>query len=150
MKSKRSEQEQRYLLLFKLDAQSLYMRIRERREDYIHVFSAKRDRHIFSEVFENRYQKANIEDLSHCSIEVIESLNNFYQQVDKLFWYLKHTQDMPNMIEDEIDRHLILLKRSYETLQLYIDAELAGEVESSEISIPDFSDLDEFSLKGEQ
>lgn len=155
MKSKRSDLELRYILLYKLDARNLYTRIVERREDYIEVFSLKRNRAIFKEIFENRYSKSSIKDLSHCSVEVIESLDSFYQACDEIYWYLKHTQDMPNTIEDEVHRRINALKRQYDMLSLYIDAELTG---SSQTSIDAFEELspagedihnDSFQMDGE-
>lgn len=126
MKSSRTETEQRYLLLFKLDAANLFERIYDRRHDYIEVFSLKRNRAVFKDIFSNRYERASVTDLSHCTVEVIEALNQFYKNADNLFWYLKHTQDMPNTIEDEVQRKVARLKRDYEMLALYIDAELSG------------------------
>ena len=99
----------------------------------IEAFSLKRDRDVFKDVFTNRYAHASVNDLSHCPIEVIEALNSFYTIADEIYWYLKHTQDMPNMIEDEISRLLHKLKGQYDMLCLYIDAELAGQpVENDE------------------
>lgn len=127
MKSKISELEIRYNLLFKLDAYNLYQRIAVRQNDYVEAFSLKRNRAVFKDIFDNRYKKASIEDLSHCSAEVIEALNSFYTLADEIYWYLKHTQDMPNMIQDEVQRYCNKLKVQYETLALFIDAELTGK-----------------------
>lgn len=131
MKSKQEELNQRYLLLFKIDAKNLFERIKFRRKEYVEVFALKRTRRHFKEVFFSRYNSATIFDLSHCPFEVIEALNSFHQQVSELFWYLSHTEDMPNTIQDEILRKCNRLERSYETLSLYIDAELSGENASS-------------------
>lgn len=131
MKSKQDEISQRYLLLFKIDAKNLFERIKFRKKEYVEVFALKRTRRHFKEIFFNRYSKATVHDLTHCPVEVIESLNSFHQQVDDLFWYLSHTEDMPNTIEDEIQRKCNRLERAYETLSLYIDAELSGENASS-------------------
>jgi hypothetical protein len=126
MKSEYSDLTQRYLVLIKIDAQNLFMRISERHEEYMEVFSLKRDRNIFKDVFSSRYQKTNLSDLAHLPIEVIELANTFYQEVDNLLWYLKQTQDMPNTIEDEIMRETAVIKRLFDNLKLYIDAELSG------------------------
>lgn len=150
MKSSRNELEQRYLLLFKIDAQNLFERIYERRHDYIEAFSLKRNRGIFKDVFENRYQKASINDLSHCPTEVIEALNQFYKNADNLFWYLKHTQDMPNTIEDEVQRKVNKLRRDFDMLCLYVDAELSGEASHSEENETILGDDGEpFQMEGE-
>ncbi len=155
MKSKRTDLEIRYILLFKLDAQNLFNRIVVRRHDYIEAFSLKRNRAVFRDVFDNRYSKASINDLSHCTPEVIEALNSFHQGADEIYWYLKHTQDMPNMIEDEVHRMVNRLKTQFELVTLYIDAELSGTEQEeifdhSEISPAD-DDIhnDSFEMEGE-
>lgn len=126
MKSKHPDLSQRYMLLIKQDAHNLYHRIKERESEYIEAFSLKRDRSIFSDVFYNRYKQATMFDLSHLSLELIEVVNDFYQEADELYWYLMNTQDMPTTIEDEVIRFCANLKRKYENLELYIDAELSG------------------------
>lgn len=132
MKTRYSELEQRYLLLFKIDAKNLFDRIYNRREDYIEIFSLKRNRSVFREIFSSRYEKASMFDLSHCPAEVIETLNQFHNNADQIYWYLKHTQDMPNTIEDEITRKVASLKKNYEMLELYVDAALSGEDEPTD------------------
>lgn len=127
MKSDNSELSQRYLVLIKIDSYNLFKRISERYKEYMEVFSLKRDRSIFKEIFFSRYQRSNLSDLSYLPIEIIELANSYYEEVDNLFWYLKYTQDMPNTIEDEILREIAKLKKLYETLILYIDAELSGQ-----------------------
>ena len=127
MKSESSELTQKYLLLVKFDAKSLIDRIDKRRSEYMEVFSLKRNRYIFKEIFESRYQKANFSDLANLPIEVIELANIFYSNVEELYWYLKRTQDMPTTVEDEILRSTTIIKRVYENLSLYIDAELSGQ-----------------------
>jgi hypothetical protein len=155
MKSKRSDLELRFLLLFKLDAKNLFNRIYKRRHEYVEIFSLKRTRAIFKEIFEHRYSKASIEDLSHCTVEVIEALDSFYTEVDEIYWYLKHTQDMPNTIEDEVHRRINVLKRQYDMLSLYIDAELTGsgqtEIDTFEELSPASEDIhnDSFQMEGE-
>lgn len=140
MKSNHSELSQRYMILIKIDAYNLSTRIRERHDEYINSFSIKRDRAIFKEVFFSRYHKATVFDLSHLPIEVIEVVDDFYQTIDGLYWYLMHTQDMPNTVEDEVYRYAHILSGKYENLRLYIDAELTGKPLLSDQEIQDFSD----------
>jgi len=157
MKSKNSDIEQRYLLLFKLDAKNLFDAIHDRQHEYIEIFSLKRNRAIFRDIFENRYAKASIRDIAHCSSEVIESLNQFHVSAEKLYWYLKHTQDMPNTIEDEVSRKVTKLERDYDMLCLYIDAELSGESQTEDsLEVSSFDEIltddiheDSFVLEGE-
>lgn len=155
MKSKHPEIHQRYMLLFKIDAYNLFRRIKERQQEYIEIFSLKRTRAVFRDIFENRYFKASAFDLSHCAQEVIEALDQFYTAVDQLYWYLKHTQDMPKTIEDEVARKVTRLEKFYHQLSLFVDAELSGSQAVEEIdqfeSIPsdDFHE-DSFLLDGER
>lgn len=155
MKSKRSDLEIRYILLFKLDARNLLNRIIYRKDEYIEAFSLKRNRSVFRDIFENRYSKATIKDLSYCTTEVIEALSSFYELADEIYWYLKHTQDMPNMIEDETQRRINVLSRQFDLLNLYIDAELSG---TEQFDIDTFDEIepagednhsDSFELDGE-
>lgn len=126
MKSAHSEQTQRYLTLIKLDATNLFKRIKDRQDEFIEEFSLKRDREIFKEIFFNRYKKTTFYDLSFIPVEIIEVANDFYLEMDKLYWYLIHTQDMPTTIEDEVIRYLHQIQRKFSTLEDYINAELSG------------------------
>ena len=127
MKSEQQTQKEKYLILVKIDASNLFQRIETRSKDYMDDFSLKRDRSIFREVFSSRYPKMTISELGYLPIEVIELADSFYSAVDALLWYLSHTQDMPNTIEDEILRKSSSLKKVLGNLTLYIDAELTGE-----------------------
>jgi len=87
-------------------------------------FSLKRTRDHFPEVFKNRYDNVTIEELKLCGQEVIAGLDQFYTKVDEMRWYLNHTQDMPNRVEDKLHHHIRELEKHFETLNLYIDAEM--------------------------
>ncbi|MEX0798820.1 MAG: hypothetical protein WEB87_04600 [Bacteriovoracaceae bacterium] len=162
MKSKHPEIHQRYMLLFKIDAKNLFQRVSQRQHEYIEIFSLKRNRSVFKDIFENRYAKASAFDLSHCAQEVLEAMDQFYTAADELYWYLKHTQDMPNTIEDEVSRKVARLGKLYQQLSLYIDAELSGDAGETGTEIgtdyaEDFSEIpsddihnDSFVMDGEK
>lgn len=133
MKIKISEDTQRMLMLLKLDARRLFERIKYRAPEYMYDFSLKRSRDHFPEIFTNRYDSVSIKDLMLCSQEVIAGLDQFYSKVDEMRWYLNHTQDMPNRVEDKIQAHIRELERLYETLNLYIDVEM-GLITEQQIS----------------
>lgn len=117
---------ERFLLLLKLDAESLFERIHERQEECIQYFSLKRDRTIFDEIFKNRYSEASMKDLSYLPIEIIELADNFYTKLDNIRWYLIHTEDMPNTVQDTMMKMLGPLKKQFEMLIFYINAELGN------------------------
>ena len=126
MKKQENEMRDKYLLLLKIDSKNLLDRIEQRFGEVMDDFSLKRDRSIFKEIFYSRYENMTMSELAHLSSEIIELANFFYQSVNELYWYLSHTQDMPNTIEDEATRACTTLKRQLENLTLYIDAELGG------------------------
>lgn len=140
MKIKVSEDTQRMLMLLKLDAQRVFERIKYRAPEYMYEFSLKRTRDHFPAVFKNRYDEIRISELMLCGPEVIAGLDQFYTKIDEIRWYLNHTQDMPNRVEDKVHSHIRDLEKHFETLNLYIDVEM-GLVkqqleESSEINEP--------------
>lgn len=126
MKTNEEELQQKYLLLLKIDSKNLLGRIETRFSEVMDDFSLKRDRSIFREIFFSRYEKMTMSELAHLSSEIIELANSYYQSVNELYWYVSHTQDMPNTIEDEATRACSGLKRQLANLSLYINAELGG------------------------
>lgn len=124
MKPKVSEETQRLLMLLKLDAKRLFERIKFRAPEYMYEFSLKRTRDHFPAVFKNRYDETTIKELMLCGQEVIAGLDIFYTKVDEIRWYLNHTQDMPNRVEDKLHAHIRELEKLLETLNLYIDVEM--------------------------
>lgn len=124
MKSQLSEENQKMLILLKLDAGHLFDRIKNRMSEYLRTFEVKRTRGHFKEIFQNRYADVNIDDLKRCSEEIIVALDKFYSKVDDLSWYLNHTEDLPNFVRDTLASGIRELDKSLSILNLHIDAEL--------------------------
>lgn len=131
MKVRISEDAQRMLMLLKLDARRLFERIKYRAPEYMYDFSLKRSRDHFPEIFSNRYDSVTMKELLLCGQEVLAGLDQFYTKVDEMRWYLNHTQDMPNRVEDKVHSHIRELEKFYETLNLYIDVEMGLIAEST-------------------
>lgn len=143
MKSKNSEAAQRVLLLLKIDANNLFHRIKTRKSEYLEIFALRRTRDHFPMIFNNKYQSISIDNLSHCSTELITALDEFYRPVEEMNWYLYQTQDMPNTVEDFIDRKIRRIQKVLETLNMYLDAELGYEVKNEDlIEEPQFLEPD--------
>lgn len=138
---------QRTLLLIKLDAQSLFNRIKTRKLEYMLTFAVKRTRVHFDKVFFNRYRDVGIHDLLHCPEECILSIDAFYNLAEKIEWYFSCTEDMPNTVEDKLDRWIRELDTALTTMNLYVDAEL-GYADDSEAEVSTFesTDFDEAEL----
>lgn len=124
MKVKISDDTQRMLMLLKLDAKRLFERIKYRAPEYMSEFSLKRTREHFKEIFTNRYDETNMRELILVGPEVIVGLDQFYTKVDEMRWYVNHTQDMPNRVDDRMQGHIRELESLFDTLNLYIDVEM--------------------------
>lgn len=111
-------------MLLKLDAKNLFHRVKFRRVEYVDLFAAKRIREHFKDIFFTRYDSTTFKELLHCSVDTITALDQFYTEVEELHWYLKHTEDMPVTIDDNLTRSIRKIENYLDTLNLYLDAEL--------------------------
>ena len=124
MKSYLSEESQKVLILLKLDSQHLFDRIKNRMNEYLRTFEVKRTRVHFKDIFRNRYNEIQVDDLKECSSEVIVALDKYYSRVDDMSWYLNHTEDLPNLVRDNLHVGIRDLEKSLSILNLHIDANL--------------------------
>lgn len=133
MKSKNTEATQRVLVLLKIDANNLFKRIKDRKSEYLEIFALRRTREHFPMIFKSRYDDTSIMDLSHCSVDLITTLDQYFTHAEEMNWYLFHTEDMPNTVEDFLDRRIRKMEKLLATLNLYLDAELGIQGEASEL-----------------
>lgn len=146
MKSRNDERTQRVLMLLKIDANNVFNRIKSRKSEYLEIFALRRTREHFPMIFNNRYEDTSLENLIHCSTELITTLDQFYTPVEEMKWYLFQTEDMPNTVEDFVDRKIRRMEKLLATLNLYLDAELGIESDDSakaELEKPLFIDQPE-------
>ena len=111
MKSRNDEQTQRVLMLLKIDANNVFKRIKSRKSEYLEIFALRRTREHFPMIFNNRYETTSLENLIACSTELITTLDQFYTPVEEMKWYLFKTEDMPNTVEDFIDRKIARMEK---------------------------------------
>jgi hypothetical protein len=133
-------------MLLKIDANNVFKRIKERKSEYLEIFALRRTREHFPQIFKNRYEDTSLDQLTHCSTELITTLDQFYTPVEEMRWYLYQTEDMPNTVEDFIERKIRRMEKLLATLNLYLDAELgiAGdESDKFEADKPQFIDQPE-------
>jgi hypothetical protein len=147
MKSKNNEATQRVLILLKIDANNVFKRIKDRKSEYLEIFALRRTREHFPRIFDNRYEGTTIMDLAHCSTELITTLDLYYTLVEEMSWYLFQTEDMPNTVEDYINRKIAKMSKLLGTLNLFLDAELGidssdvNEMESQPVFIDQSEDI---------
>lgn len=120
------EKTRKLLILMKLDASALHGRITKRRKEYIHTFSLHRTREHFPDIFESRLKGASPDLLVNLPEEIIYLYDQFYNLVDDMFWYFKHTQDMGATVEDNLTKWIKKLNVVYDQLDIYLDASLQG------------------------
>lgn len=131
MKSRNDETTQRVLMLLKIDANNVFKRIKSRKSEYLEIFALRRTREHFPMIFNNRYKDTSLENLMSCSTELITTLDQYYTPVEEMSWYLFQTEDMPNTVEDYIDRKIARMEKLLATLNLYLDAELGIQSQES-------------------
>ncbi|MEI8347638.1 MAG: hypothetical protein WCG27_09220 [Pseudomonadota bacterium] len=121
------ETKEKVLLILKLDARAVYERIKYRRDDYLAIFSQRRTRTHFHEIFHRRFREVKVEDLKSCSKDLIVALDQFYREVDEIAWYMLNTEDMPSALATRVDASIHKLDQLYSTLDLYLNAELGHQ-----------------------
>ena len=104
MRRRQNDEVLRVLTLLKIDADRLFERIKKREVEYMQVFSAKRTREHFKDIFKNKYETISFSDLKLCSEEVMMGLDNFYTLVDEMRWYLAHTEEMPGTVTEKVNK----------------------------------------------
>lgn len=136
---KQDAEKERIILLLKIDANNLFRRIKERKNEYLEIFSLRRTRTHFPMIFKNRFETTTVNDLAHCGPELILLLNEFYTLAEEMNWYLYETQDLPNTVENFILRKIARMEKVLESLNLFFDAEMGGE---SPILVPEIDHFD--------
>jgi hypothetical protein len=121
-------QKESLLFLIRSDASFLFEKIVQRRADYLYVFSLKRSREQYHDVFFSRYNGTDLKSLAEINTDTLMAIESFYQLTDQLKWYLLYTKDMPPQVEDRLDFFITKIRKKFETLELYIHAEMTGKV----------------------
>ncbi|MDB9786629.1 hypothetical protein OAB57_00865 [Bacteriovoracaceae bacterium] len=130
------------LMLIKVDANNVFDRISSRQAEYVSEFSLKRTRDHFNNIFRNRFEGLSIEAMVGLDPEIIVAADNFYQELDRLHWYLMHTQDMTNTVEDNVGISVKLLKKNLDLLLLYTDQEvLSDQIEEGDLENLEIEDM---------
>ncbi|MFG1500673.1 hypothetical protein ABMA70_10750 [Halobacteriovorax sp. XZX-3] len=126
-----SKEVSRLLIILRQDAARLADKIIHREREYLQILSMKRTREHFNAIFRSNFKTITVAQLMLLSEELIINLEDFYNTVDDLHWYLAHTEDMPATIEDKVHAMVKMVKNKYEQLNLYLNAELETHEESA-------------------
>jgi len=114
---------QNILLMIKIDAKHLFNRIFYRKKEYIRAMAVKRSRKHFEEIFRTKYLQFAVMDLKMLNADTIVNIEEFYNMVFELKWYLDHTEEMPGTIEKVVDFKINIIQKIYDSLCIYLEAE---------------------------
>ena len=120
--------------LVKEDMQQLMQRLNGRMEDALRMFSQKRTRDHFKEIFFNRYKVFSTSELSDIPNTVFSEVVSYYEGVDEIYWYLMSTEDMPSLVESNV---LISMKKINKLYGKVFDELLSDETSENHSDIAD-------------
>ena len=101
--------EEKVLEVVKDDIDNLMHRLNNHFDDYMRVFTQKRTRDHFKDVFFSRFREVSISDLIKLEGDILREVNTFYFHVNEVYWYIKVTEDMPSMVENKMKSDLVKL-----------------------------------------
>ena len=126
------------------DARSLIARISERKDDYISIFAMKRTREHFEHIFRSKFDITTPDLLSYCPEEVISLYYQLHDEVERLKWYLVHTDDMPNAIDEVITRDIHSIELTYKDFSQKVESLLfTGDEELPPVPENEILDIDD-------
>lgn len=124
-----------------LDAHNLYQRVDARKSEALYVFSSKRAREHFEKLFRSKYYDLSIEAMAMLEPTTISLLNEFYEKMDDLKWYLMHTEDMVTLIEDSWSYKLAKIKKNLDELQTELTKYFAVDLLVSEEKVDERDEI---------
>ena len=132
------------LHLLKTDMKGLNDRLNKNFEDYMRVFSLKRRRDHFDDIFQTKFSTATIEQLSELSEGHFNLINEYYDRVNNTYLYLKFTEDMPAMVKDKVSSHLRDINKLYNQF-VDFDMNELSDIEQDSVDLPPPFEEDEIS-----
>lgn len=139
-KSEIANSMKKLILILKLDAENLFNRLDLHLTESLSILAIKRNRSHFDDLFENKYSTLGVEVMAELPEETIVALNNFYVEVSELRWYLLHTENQPQMIQNNCERIMKKIRSYYDTLHIFLEAELKDD--NLEENFDEFSSAD--------
>lgn len=119
-------------LLLRNDSSSLANRVIGRFSEYMKIFSVKRTREHFKEVFKHNYYSLALSDLALLDSNVLNFANEFYTQVEKIYWYLMNTEDMPGTVAELTEKKIKILKKCWNNYEQELNACLENLMSDSD------------------
>jgi hypothetical protein len=88
--------------LIALDAQDVFLRIRDQHEEAVALFSRLRTRDALTDLCRTLYASITFADLARLSPAEHKVIAAFYACVEQLRWYVRFTEDMPSTVKSTV------------------------------------------------
>ncbi|RME05020.1 MAG: DNA-binding protein [Deltaproteobacteria bacterium] len=131
----------RVLHLLRSDAVGLMHRLLSRKREICAIWSRERLRRPFLQTLRTRFHDVGFETLLCLSVPELRAFQNFYDEVERLTWYLEYTQDMPTTLERVLEQSLNRIRRHFVTLMKTVGGEELDMVALLEESDQEFERL---------
>ncbi len=99
------------------DIELLYQRICTWKPVYLEALSLKRKRENFHLIFRSFYSSLRFDSLQLLDLDFYKTVDQFYEQVQELHWYLTYTEDLPISVDDHVTRVIKKLDELYQEIQ---------------------------------
>jgi hypothetical protein len=106
--------------LIALDAANVMARLRVRMEEMVTLFSRLRDREPLLTVIDSVVPSATFAELALLSPDEQRAVNEFYELLGDLRWYMKYTEDMPLQLQGRVVAMVAELEANYRLLSAVI------------------------------
>ena len=135
--------------LVQQDLQEVIRRLNSRMEEALRIFSQKRSREHFKDLFFNRYKIFSVSVLSDLNADTYSMIVSIYEEIDSLYWYLMSTEDMPSQVETNVLLYIKKMNSNYAEIADYFinDISLENDREIEDDTANDLSD--EYQVSGE-
>lgn len=122
--------------LIATDATNVMTRLRKRGEEMVSLFSRNRDRTPMLETVRSWFFTVSFTELSLLEPAEQRAVNEFYEELDSLRWYMHYTEDMPGQVGLKLTQLVRSLEENHRRLTAAIghpDAEGAPVVDAQVI-----------------
>jgi hypothetical protein len=131
---KREDLARRVRHLIAVDATNVMARLRGRQVEMVSLFSRMRDRSPLLGVIHSWFHSITFGDLVKVEPAEQRAINQFYELLGEVRWYLQYTEDMPLQVQKRVTLFMRQLETKYRRLIEVIgppDAEGAPVVEAT-------------------
>ena len=129
--------QKQFLYALKLDANSTFDKIKNRMDDYIEIFAARRIREQFNWAFKTYYFECSLEARGNIPMDLAFLLDQYFTELDQLHWDLMFTEEMPFTIRTFLERKIHILSEKLKDLNdmfnSYLD-ETIGQIPNFDLT----------------